>query len=169
MKKLYIIRHAKSSWSDEMLDDFDRPLNKRGKSNAPMMGERLRDKNAIPDMIISSPAKRAKTTARIIAEKVNYTKEIIYNNDIYESDVATLHNIFTKIDDDNETVFLFGHNPELNMLAQMYVGFDENIPTCGVLEVEFNCDRWRDISARNAKLLSFDYPKQNMQKDENAI
>lgn len=159
MKKLYIIRHAKSSWSDEELDDFERPLNKRGRANAPFMGELLKKQNVVPDLIISSPALRAKSTAEIIAKKVNYTKEIVYNNDIYESDVATLHNIFTKIDDENSTVFLFGHNPELNMLAEMYAGFDENIPTCGILEVEFKCEKWRDISAKNARLVSFEYPK----------
>lgn len=159
MKKVYIIRHAKSSWSDEEIDDFDRPLNKRGRTNAPFMAELLKKQNIVPDLIISSPALRAKSTAEIIAKKLNYKKEIVYESDIYESDVATLHNIFTNIDNENGTVFLFGHNPELNMLAEMYVGFDENIPTCGILEVEFECERWRDISAENAKLVSFEYPK----------
>lgn len=159
MKKLYIIRHAKSSWKDSELDDFERPLNKRGKQNAPFMGDKLKEKHVVPDIVISSPALRAKTTAEIIAKKVNYKKEIVYDNDIYEADITTLHNIFTKVDNENGTVFLFGHNPELNMLAEVYVGFDENIPTCGVLEIEFNCERWRDIGANNAKLVSFDYPK----------
>ncbi|MCW8894347.1 MAG: histidine phosphatase family protein [Sulfurimonas sp.] len=159
MKKLYIIRHAKSSWKDLEIDDFDRPLNKRGKQNAPFMGEKLKEKEIMPDMIISSPALRAKTTAEIIAKKMNYTKEVFFNQDLYEADATTLHNILSKIDNENSVVFLIGHNPELNMLAEIYVGFDENIPTCGVLEVEFNCDRWIDIGANNARLVSFDYPK----------
>ena len=78
-KKLYIIRHAKSSWSDMSLDDFDRPLNKRGKANAPVMGTRFKNKGVKPDIIISSPAKRAISTAKIIAKKVKYVDEIILN------------------------------------------------------------------------------------------
>ena len=159
MKKLFIIRHAKSSWRDDTLDDFERPLNKRGKANAPFMGERLKERNIMPDIIISSPAKRAKTTAEIIAKKVNYKKEIVFNQDIYEAEPSALHYILSKLDNKNSVVFLFGHNPELNMMAEIYAGFDENIPTCGVVEIEFDCDKWADISAKNAKLVSFDYPK----------
>ena len=159
MKKLYIIRHAKSSWNDEDIEDFERPLNKRGKQNAPLMGEKLKEKEIMPDIIISSPAQRARSTVEIIAKKINYKQKIIFNEDLYEADVTTLHNILSKIDNEKSVVFLIGHNPELNMLAEVYVGFDENIPTCGVLEVEFNCDRWKDIGANNAKLVSFDYPK----------
>lgn len=161
MKKLYIIRHAKSSWKDLYLDDFERPLNKRGKQNAPFMGDKLKDKNIVPDIIISSPALRAKTTAKIIAKKVKYNKKILFNDNVYESSPIILHKILIKIDDKNSIVFLFGHNPELNMLAEDYVKFDENIVTCGVVEIEFDCDKWTEISAENAKLISFDYPKKD--------
>ncbi len=82
MKTLYIIRHAKSSWKDTTLDDFDRSLNKRGKLNAPLMGDRLKSKNIVPDLILSSPAKRAKKTAKIIAEKVEYARVIVNKEDI---------------------------------------------------------------------------------------
>ncbi|MCK5293309.1 MAG: histidine phosphatase family protein, partial [Arcobacteraceae bacterium] len=78
-KKLYIIRHAKSSWKDFTLDDFDRPLNKRGRLNAPFMGKILKGKNIIPDIILSSPALRAKTTAKIIANEIGFSKSIIYD------------------------------------------------------------------------------------------
>ena len=161
MKKLYIIRHAKSSWKDISLSDFDRPLNKRGRLNAPFMGERLKKQKVIPDIILSSSALRAKTTAKIIAKKVKYTKKIVFNEDIYESTPSRLHKILTKIDDKNGTAFLIGHNPELNMLAENYVDFDENIVTCGVVEIEFDCKNWIDIGAKNAKLISFDYPKKD--------
>jgi len=161
MKKLYIIRHAKSSWKDVWLNDFERPLNKRGKLNAPFMGSVLKKQNVMPDIIISSPALRAKTTAKIIAKKVKYSKKIVFNEDVYESSPSILHKILTKIDDKNSIVFLFGHNPELNMLAENYVDFDENIVTCGVVEIEFNCKKWTDIGKENAKLISFDYPKKD--------
>ena len=158
-KKLFIIRHAKSSWKDSSLNDFDRPLNKRGVLNAPFMGIKLKEKNALPDIIISSPALRAKSTAEIIAKKVKYDKKIVYKRDIYEVGESAVHKILTNLDNENSVVFLFGHNPDLNMLAENYVNFDENIPTCGIVEIEFNCKRWKDISAKNANLTSFDYPK----------
>jgi len=162
MKKLFIIRHAKSSWKDNSLSDFDRPLNKRGNLNAPMMGERLDAKSIMPDIILSSPALRAKTTAKIIAKQVSYTKEIVFLPEIYDAFSEDLHNILKKIDDDKETVFLFGHNPELNDLAEEYVDMYDNIPTCGIVEIEFSCDKWREISPKNAKMISFDYPKKNL-------
>ena len=159
MKKLYIIRHAKSSWKDLTLDDFDRPLNKRGRLNAPAMGKRLKKRKVMPDLILSSPALRAKVTAEVIASKVKYTQEIIYNKDIYDADIETIHQILTEIDDENGVVFLFGHNSNLDMLTKHYIKFDKNIPTCGVVEIDFKCDSWHDISRDNAKLVSFDYPK----------
>ncbi len=158
-KKLFIIRHAKSSWKDSSLDDFDRPLNKRGMLNAPFMGEKLKEKNVVPDIIISSPALRAKTTAKIIAKKVKYSKKIIFKKEIYDVGESAIHKILKKLDNENAVVFLFGHNPDLNMLAEEFVGFDENIPTCGVVEIAFNCEKWRDISSLNAEFISFDYPK----------
>lgn len=158
-KKLYIIRHAKSSWKDEALDDFDRPLNKRGKRDAPFMVKMLKERGVAPDIIISSSAKRAKATAKIIAKGIGYDKDIVFDKEIYESSLDTLHKIVAKVDDGLNTLFLIGHNPSLNMLAQEYVCFDENIPTCGVVEIEFECGRWAEISAKNAKLISFEYPK----------
>lgn len=159
MKKLYLIRHAKSSWEDMTLDDFERPLNKRGEKNAPEMGRRLRGKKIKPDLILSSPALRAKTTAKIIAKKVKYFESIEYKQKIYDANASTLHALLHKIDDAHDIVFLLGHNPWLNLLAEKYVGLDENIPTCGIVEIEFHCASWVYISKENATLVSFDYPK----------
>lgn len=159
MKKLYIIRHAKSSWSDMSLDDLDRPLNKRGKKNAPFMGRLLKEKGVKPDIIISSPALRAKKTAMAIASEVPYEKEIEYDEKIYESDADMLKSIIKNISDDSSTLFLVGHNPALNQLAYELVGFSDNIVTSGILEIEFDCDRWCEIDAKNSKLISFEYPK----------
>jgi len=159
MKKVYLIRHAKSSWEDFLLDDFERPLNKRGKLDAPLMGVKLHDKKIMPDTILSSPAVRAKATAEIIAKKIGFEKEIVFKKDIYEASATTLHKILTNIEDKKNVVFLFGHNPSLNELVENYIHFNENIPTCGVMEIEFDCSSWADISAENARLVSFDYPK----------
>ncbi len=158
-KKLYIIRHAKSSWKDFTLDDFDRPLNKRGRLNAPFMGKILKGKNIIPDIILSSPALRAKTTAKIIANEIGFSKSIIYDENIYEAGVDELDNIISKVDDKNDILFLVGHNPSLNMLVDSYINFYENIPTCGIVVIEFDCDSWRDINSGNSRFILFDYPK----------
>lgn len=161
MKKLYLIRHAKSDWSNSSLDDFDRPLNKRGKKNAPFMGKILRDKGIIPDLIISSPAYRARETARKIAKKLKYREEIMYNEYIYEASLKTILEIINFIEDEYDDVILVGHNPGLNMLAFYLVDFNDNLPTCGAIEIEFDCQTWREASKSNAKFVSFEYPKKN--------
>jgi len=159
MTKLYLIRHAKSSWDDLSLDDFERTLNKRGLKNSFFMGKILKNKNILPDLIISSPALRAKTTAKNIAKTIAYKGKIIYDENIYESDLSTLYKLIKSLDDKAGAVFIFGHNPGFNMLADKLVDLYDNIPTCGFVEIDFNCDSWKDISAKNAKLISFDYPK----------
>ncbi len=159
MKRLYIVRHAKSSWKDLSLDDFDRPLNKRGRRDAPTMGARLRERGVKPDIMISSPALRTKLTAQSIAKEVGYSKKIVFNKNIYELYVADLHEILKDVDDSHSIAFLFGHDTGLNMLAKKYVDMDENIVTCGVVEIEFDCESWSDIGRKNAKFISYDYPK----------
>lgn len=164
MKRLFIIRHAKSDWDDSSLDDYDRPLNKRGQKNAPFMGKLLKSKNIKPDLIISSPALRAKTTAELIAKEVGYEKPITPNPYIYEAYVSALEEIVQYIYDDNETVFLVGHNPGLSALAYTLCGLKEQIPTCSIVEIEFNCDSWMDVSKDNSKLISYEYPKKHIKE-----
>jgi phosphohistidine phosphatase len=159
VKKLYLIRHAKSSWTDSKLSDFERPLNKRGRTDAPFMGTLLHEKNVKPDLILASPAFRARKTAEIIAKKLHTTKKIVFLAEIYEANVSALEKILLDLDDENTTVLLFGHNPSLNMFAQQYVNFEENIPTCGILEIKFNCKSWSEIHKANARVVSFEYPK----------
>ena len=159
MKKLVIIRHAKSDWEDSSLDDFDRPLNTRGEENAPYMGNFLKEKSLIPDLIMSSPALRAITTAELIAKEVGYTSDIMQNQYIYEAYVNTLQDIVSYIPDTNEVVFLVGHNPGVSALAYMLCDLKESIPTCATVEIEFDCDSWMDVSKENGKLISYDFPK----------
>ena len=159
MKKLIIIRHAKSDWEDKNLDDFQRPLNERGLRNAPLMGQRLKQKNLIPDLILSSPASRAISTATIIAQEVGYSKEIIQNQYIYEAYVNNLQEIISYIHDSEETVFLVGHNPGVSALAYMLCDLKESIPTCATVEIDFDVDSWQDVSKENSKLISYDFPK----------
>lgn len=159
MKRLFIIRHAKSSWDDLALDDFDRPLNKRGLKNAPFMGQLLKKKNVQPDMILHSPAKRTTQTAQLIAKEVKFEKALTPNQYIYEAYVSTLQEIVSYTYDTIQTLFLVGHNPAVTALAYTLCGFKEEMPTCAIVEIAFECDSWMDIGKHNAQLISYEYPK----------
>ena len=163
MKRIYIIRHAKSSWKDPTVDDFDRPLKKRGKRDAPFMGKRLKASHVLPDLILSSPAKRAAATAKIIAEEIGYPKkQIVYEHAIYEAGVETLLDILRQLDENVQQVALCGHNPGLTMFAEYVSGvLIENIPTCGIFCVDFATDSWREIGERKGTVVFFDYPKKH--------
>ena len=117
MKLLYLARHAKSSWKNMDLSDIDRPLNKRGKKDAPFMGKILSKKGINPDLIISSPAKRARKTALVIAEEISYPiNSIQYEDNVYESSSRELLEFVKSIDDEYNSVMIFGHNPGFTML-----------------------------------------------------
>ena len=161
MKTLYLVRHAKSSWKYSELDDFERPLNRRGRDSLESMGEFLKEVKAAPDLIISSPATRAATTARIIAYKIHYPLEkILYSEYIYLSDEDVLLNFIQDIDNDVKEAMLIGHNPALTDLAN-YISKQQigNIPTCGIFCVEFNISSWRKIDERCGTLKFFEFPK----------
>jgi phosphohistidine phosphatase len=161
MKTLYIIRHAKSDWNDLSLSDFERPLNKRGEKNALFMGELLAQHKIHPDLIVSSPAIRAKTTAKKIAQKVDYdTKEIVYEEGLYLADVDTIKEVLKNVPSSKNTVFLVGHNPGLTLFATHISGYDiDNIPTCGIFCVTLKNDDWKSIGKGAAEFISFEYPK----------
>ena len=111
MKKLYLVRHAKSSWKDPSLDDIDRPLNKRGKRDAPFMGKLLRKEGVKPDLIITSPAKRAFFTAKTIANEIDYSKkDIVKSNLVYLTSTNELLEVINDISQEVKTAMLFGHN-----------------------------------------------------------
>jgi len=161
MKRLTLVRHAKSSWKDRSLSDFDRPLNKRGKHDAPMMGERLAKLNIIPDQIVSSPAKRALKTAQVIAATIGYPKKKIQENHaIYEADRHSLLRIVQEFEDAFRHVMLFGHNPAFTYLANDFIREHiENMPTCGIVCIDFDVSSWADIRPGTGRLVFFDYPK----------
>lgn len=161
MKNLFLIRHAKSSWSDPSVSDFFRKLNKRGKRDAPFMAEKLASRGVSPDAIISSPAKRAKKTARIMAKAVGFPhSEIFYNDSIYSSSTTDLHRVLRSIDDSLSTVFFVGHNYAITDLAEeLTARYIDNIPTTGIVAMSCNIERWQDLAPGCAQLLFFDYPK----------
>ncbi len=160
MKNLYLIRHAKSYWGDQSTPDFDRPLNKRGKLDAPFMGNILSDKKVKPDLIISSPAKRANKTAIVFASKLGYSeKKIIYEQNLYEASSNDMLNVIKIIDEKYSSVMIFGHNPGLTLLnnhiADKYI---DNIPTCGVAALKSD-KKWSEIGQWSCKHIFFEYPK----------
>ncbi|MDP3300405.1 MAG: histidine phosphatase family protein [Sulfuricurvum sp.] len=163
MKTLYIIRHAKSDWSNPLLSDFDRPLNKRGEKSAPFMGNVLAKAHIHPDLILSSPAVRAQMTAIEIAIKVGYDSDsIVYNERLYAADCTAIERVLQSISSNHKTVFLIGHNPGLTEFAQYISGHSiENIPTCGIVCMTLKEDDWNSIGKNSTQFISFDYPKKH--------
>ncbi|MCS6849526.1 MAG: histidine phosphatase family protein [Anaerolineae bacterium] len=163
MKKLILVRHAKSSWDDPSLPDHDRPLNDRGKRDAPKMGERLAKRGVVPDLILSSSAVRALTTAQIIAEKIGYDrKAIVVDRRIYGAQVSSLLYLIQELDDKYDKVMLFGHNPELAELAHRFSDDIEDMPTCAVVELTFDVKRWVDVVDSQPVEVRFDSPKKHV-------
>ncbi|MCX2574838.1 SixA phosphatase family protein [Pedobacter sandarakinus] len=158
-KQLLLVRHGKSDWGNVNLKDFDRPLNKRGKENAPEMAERLLNKGFKFDLIVSSPAKRAKSTAKYFAETYK-TEEINYEELIYEAGSNTLLKVVNDFDDAADTVIMFGHNPGFTDLANLLGDGDiYNIPTAGMVLLSFPFESWKMVSAGTGEQVFFDYPK----------
>lgn len=155
------MRHAKSSWGDLDLADFDRPLNDRGKKDAPRMGKRLKEKRITPDLMLSSPAKRALSTCKKIAEILNYPKERIETDSkLYHANENEMLDVIRNLPDKFETVMIFGHNPGLtdfvNSLMDQTIF---NIPTCGVAACTLDIPSWKNADWKKGGMKFYDYPK----------
>ncbi len=163
MKRLYLIRHAKSSWDDPRLPDFDRPLNERGKRDAPRMGRRLAEGGHRPDLLLSSPAKRAFGTARRVARELGFRKDDIARNiRLYHADESQLLQAVQAQPDEATSLMLFGHNPGLTEFATLLCRYPfGNVPTCGVVCIDFPVDRWKQVAYQRGELKFFDYPKKH--------
>lgn len=158
---LYLIRHAKSSWENTALSDFERPLNDRGERDAPVMGQRLKIRNVTPDLILSSPANRAFKTATIIAASIGYPAEKIKTDkNLYHAEDAELLRIVQQLDDAHQCVWLFGHNPGLtDFVNQLTTEFIDNIPTCGIVACSLAVTTWDEVDWKKGTVVYFDYPK----------
>lgn len=161
MKTLYILRHAKSSWKFEELSDHDRPLNKRGRADAPMIGQELASREVKPNLIISSPAVRAITTATLVGKEIGYEPdEILVDDRVYGADKHELMEIVKETPDEVEKLMLIGHNEAITEFANMLSPeIITSIPTAGVVGLQFDCNNWHEISRDNAEFLFFDFPK----------
>ncbi len=163
MKKIYLVRHAKSSWKEMDLSDFQRPLNKRGKSDLEFMAKRLKFFAVMPDLILSSPAKRAKTTAKEIAKTIGYDKsDISYIDSLYESSYQTYRYILDSLDKNIDSVFIVAHNPTITEVGEILSGaILTNMPTCSIICIEFDIKNFKEIEEGSGKILFFDYPKKH--------
>ena len=161
MKTLTIVRHAKSSWKDPSLKDRDRPLNGRGERDAPEMGRRIAEAGIRPSLIISSPAKRAWTTAKIIAREINYPQEFLQReDDLYLASVDRILDVLVAQDARFNSIMLFGHNPGMTDFVNYLVpGLTDNLPTCGVVSFSFDRDDWSLYERPDGQLDLHDYPK----------
>lgn len=164
-RKLVMIRHAKSSWANPLQSDFERPLNDRGEKDAPMMGERLKKQNIIPDIIIASTAKRAKQTAKKIAKAIGYNEDkIVWQEKLYHCIPPVFEEVMYEVADDVKTVFIVAHNPGItefvNQLSDKFC--IDNMPTCGVVGASFDAEQWNEFARTEKTVFLFDAPKNNI-------
>ena len=161
MKTLTLVRHAKSSWKDRMLRDRDRPLNKRGKRDAPVMGQRIAAAGIRPSLIVSSPAVRAWTTAKVIAGELDYPLEFLQReDDLYLASLDNWLDVVAAQDENFNSIMLFGHNPGLTDFANyLSPGLTHNVPTAGVVSVNIDREDWQLYERPKTELVLYDYPK----------
>jgi phosphohistidine phosphatase len=161
MRTLTLIRHAKSSWKDSTLNDFDRPLNKRGTHDAPLMGRLLRQQGIAFDLLVTSPALRALTTARLIAEALGYPeRDLSVQPELYDADIKQLLAVIRRLPDQATTVGLVAHNPGLTGLCNYLSGENiENLPTCAVAAIAFDLDNWQAVRRNSGRLVRYEYPR----------
>jgi phosphohistidine phosphatase len=161
MKQLYLIRHAKSRWSDASLSDFDRPLNDRGKRDAPMIGRRLATAGIAPELFLASPAKRARKTAAALATELGYPKhDIVLIDELYTFELDGLLAVLRSIDDEVGSLALVGHNEAVSDAARWVTGEElGTMPTCGVVAIICAVQRWSDLAEGCGRLDFVDYPK----------
>jgi len=160
MKTLFLLRHAKSSWDDPGLADFDRPLNGRGERNAPMMGELMRRKGFEPDVILSSPAERARGTAIAAKKAGGLDGKIAYDDRIYEASTNTLRKVVSEIDDTCKSAMLVGHNPGMEGFVRYLTGDDERMPTAALAVIELDIKSWSKIAEGCCTLKKIFRPKE---------
>ncbi len=168
MKQLLLVRHAKSSWSDFSLKDFDRPLNDRGKRDAPEMAKRLRDKDIEIDGFVASPAKRARKTAEIFVKEYKKEKgDIFFFDELYLANPSTFFDVISKTEDKYKTIAVFSHNEGITDFANELTDTKiDDIPTCGIFAVKVKTKHWADFEAAEKEFWFFDSPKKESKETD---
>lgn len=161
MKQVLLIRHAKSSWDDPAQKDFDRPLNDRGKKDAPEMAKRLLERKVKIDAFISSPAKRAVTTCKYFVKAYDKKeKNIIEVSQLYEPGVENFYNVIRDADNDYDTIAIFSHNPGITVFANELTNVHvDDMPTCSIFAINVDTKKWKEFEQAEKQFWFFDYPK----------
>ncbi len=152
MKTLFLMRHAKSDWKDKTLADFDRPLNERGRQAAPLVADFLLKRKIMPDLILSSPAERARQTTLLVIKSAGFPIEPIYDKRIYEASVARLIEVISSSDDTAGQILLVGHNPALSELVSYLTGQPHHMTTASIANITLDAATWRQIKEGNGRL-----------------
>lgn len=160
MKTLLVMRHAKSSWSDGSLSDFERPLNERGLRDAPRMGQLLVEEGLHVDAIVSSSAVRARTTAELISGEFPDVPAIVPHEHLYHAPATTWETEIRRLPDDADCVLIIGHNPGLQMLVAVLSGEHHSLPTATIACFRFPIDRWSDATPGRAEFVAIWRPKE---------
>ena len=161
-KILLVVRHAKSSWEIGTLNDFERPLNDRGKKDAPVMAQRMLERKIPIDAFVSSPAKRAKKTAELFSETYGKPEDaIVYVSMLYNATDEDFYEVVGHLDDSFNTVAVFSHNPGITAFVNTLTDAEniDNMPTCGVYAIKVHLNKWTDFKKAKKEFLFFDYPK----------
>jgi len=160
-KILILVRHAKSSWDDPSLSDFERPLNERGKKDAPEMAKRLSSKKIRIDAFVSSPAKRARQTCKYFTKEFDpKRKNIVQEPKLYEAGEQNFYEVIEGFKNKWDSVAIFSHNPGISSFANSLTEDRiDDMPTCGVLAVKVETDKWKEFRTAKKEFLFFDYPK----------
>ena len=152
MKTLFLLRHAKSSWKDETLADFERPLNRRGKRAAETMGNYFKSKAIVPELIVCSPAVRARETLELVSHAAKWATEVRYDQRIYEASGLRLAEVVSQIDSDRKSAMLVGHNPGMEELLFLLTAERVEIPTGTVAKIEIKASKWVHSADKRASL-----------------
>lgn len=168
MKTLYLLRHAKSSWKDPALADFDRPLNERGRRAAPFMGRLAKERGLTIDVIRSSPAKRARDTAELFCSSLGFDVEILHDEQIYEATPGTLLHVVSETDDRVEYLLLVGHNPGMEALIRLLTHRIEPMPTAALAVIEIPIGHWAELAPGTGTLTAVLRPREEMADDRSS-
>lgn len=152
MKRLLLLRHAKSSWADATLPDFERPLNERGLRAAPLVGKFMSERQLRPELVVASPAQRTRETTRLVLAAARLETETRYDKRIYEASVARLLEVVSQIEDDKREVMLVGHNPGFENLLERLTGENERMPTAALALIILDAEKWSEAAARGGHL-----------------
>ena len=160
MKTLYLLRHAKSSWKGPEQQDFDRPLNGRGREAAPLVGRLIRQRKLRVDLLLSSPAARARETAALVKESAGLSAELLYDERVYEADAARLLEVVTQSAESADALMLVGHNPGMEELLTFLTGEERRMSTAALACVALDVEKWGKVRARAGRLEWLVRPKE---------